>query len=81
MKYRVDQRGRPRILEIHTQPAEFSDMERMVEREVKRRRFRPLIIDGNMTDSEMQTFRHDFRYRRTELEDIRADIAKEENGE
>lgn len=79
--YRVDQRGRPRILEIHTQPGEFSDMERMVEREVRRRRYRPLVVDGNLTDSGEQTLTHDFRYRRTELEDIRAEIAKEEQGE
>lgn len=81
VKYRVDQRGRPRIEEIHTQPAEFSDMERMVVREIKRRRYRPLVIDGALTDSEMQTFRHEFRYRRTELEDIRAKIAEQEQGD
>lgn len=81
VKYIVDERGRPRIRETHTQPAEFSNMERTVTREVKRRRFRPLVIDGTMTDSEMQTFTHDFRYRRTELEELRAEIAKDENAE
>lgn len=81
VKYVVDQRGRGRILEVHTQPAEFEDMERMVEREIRRRRFRPLVIDGAMTDSETQTFTHEFRYRKTELEDIRAKMPEEEHGE
>ena len=78
VKYMVDDRGRPNILEIQTQPAEFSDMERMVEREIKRRRFRPLIIDGEITESETQTFTHEFRYRKTELEEIRSKMAAEE---
>jgi hypothetical protein len=74
----VDDRGRPNILDIQTQPAELSDMESMVEREIKRRRFRPLIIDGEITESETQTFTHEFRYRKTELEEIRSKMAAEE---
>jgi tetratricopeptide (TPR) repeat protein len=81
VKYKVDDRGRPRIAEIVTQPGEFSDMERMVARELKRRRFRPLVVDGKITPSEMQTFTHEFRYRMSELDDIRAENAKAESGE
>ena len=53
----------------------------MVVREIKRRRFRPLVVDGNMTDSEMQTFTHEFRYRQSELDDMRAESAKVEDDE
>ena len=81
VKYVIDDRGRPRISEIITNPEEFSDMERMVVREIKRRRFRPLIIDGAINQSEMQTFTHEFRYRQSELEDIRAKNAKVEDDE
>jgi tetratricopeptide (TPR) repeat protein len=81
VKFVIDDRGRPRVADIRTQPQEFSDMERMVVREIKRRRFRPLVVDGNMTESEMQTFTHEFRYRQSELDDMRAESAKVEDGE
>ena len=81
VNYVIDNRGRPRVSEIRTQPDEFSDMERMVVREIKRRRFRPMVVDGDMTQSEMQTYTHEFRYRQSELEEIRAESAKVEDGE
>ena len=83
VQYIVDERGRPRIERISTEPVEFLDMARMVEREIKGRRFRPVIVDGAAIESQMQTFRHEYRYRRTELEDIRAKTAEgdEERGE
>lgn len=81
VKYVIDQRGHPRIAEIRTQPEEFSDMERMVVREIKQRRFRPLVIDGDITQSEIQTFSHEFRYRQSELDEIRAENAKVEDDE
>ena len=79
--YVIDNRGRPRVADIRTQPEEFTDMERMVVREIKRRRFRPLVADGDLAASDMQTYTHDFRYRQSELEDIRAENAKVEEGE
>ena len=83
VQYIVDERGRPRIERISTEPVEFLDMARMVEREIKGRRFRPVIVDGAAIESQMQTFRHEYRYRRTELEDLRAKNAEtdEERGE
>lgn len=78
VRYVVDQRGRPRIREIRTKPMEFTDMERMVERELKRRRYRPLVIDGAPTRSGMQTFVHEFRYRTSELEERRNENAEDE---
>lgn len=81
VKYTVDDRGRARVYETNTQPAEFSDMERMVEREIKRRRYRPMVIDGEAVDSQMQTYVHEFRYTKSELEEIRAAKEKEEESE
>lgn len=83
IRYVVDQRGRPRVRDVRTEPEEFSDMERMVEREVRRRRFRPMVIDGSPTRSEMKTFTHEFRYLKTELEEIRAEnaVREDEQGE
>ena len=81
LKFIIDERGRPRIAEIRTQPEGFSDMERIVVREIKRRRFRPLVVDGEITQSEMQTFTHEFRYRQSELDDMRAEDAEVEDGD
>jgi hypothetical protein len=43
----------------------------MVEREVRRRVYRPAIIDGHTMVSEPQVFTHEFRYSRSELEAMR----------
>ena len=74
----VDRRGRARLLETRTDPVEFSDMKRMVEREVKKRRYRPVISDGQAVDSATQTFVHEFRYKKAELDEIRAEKARNE---
>jgi len=73
--FTVDRRGKARLQEIRTEPSEFSDMERTVERELVNRRYRPLIADGETVNSGTQTFTHEFRYTRTELEEIRASNA------
>jgi tetratricopeptide (TPR) repeat protein len=69
--YDVTQRGRARIKEAKTEPAEFTDIENMVEREIRRRVYRPKIVDGDTRDSEPQIFTHEFRYTRSELEAMR----------
>ncbi len=70
--YDVTQRGRARIKEASVEPAEFTDFQRMVEREVKRRVYRPVVVDGVTQGSNLQTFTHEFRYSRSELEGLRA---------
>ena len=69
--YDVTQRGRARIKEVKTEPAEFTDIENMVEREVRRRVYRPMIVDGDTRESEPQVFTHEFNYTRSELEALR----------
>ena len=67
----VTRRGRSRILEVKTEPAEFSDIENMVEREVRRRVYRPAVVDGDTRESGPQVFTHEFSYSRSELEAMR----------
>ena len=69
--YDVTQRGRARIMEVKTEPAEFTDIENMVEREVRRRVYRPKIVDGQTRESEPQIFTHEFNYTRSEFEELR----------
>jgi len=66
--YDVSTRGRARIEEVRTDPAEFSDIEKMVEREVRRRVYRPVIVNGDAVESGPQAFTHEFRYSTSELE-------------
>jgi tetratricopeptide (TPR) repeat protein len=70
--YDVTRRGRARIKEASVSPAEFTDMRRMVEREVKRRIYRPRIVEGGPRESDPLTFTHEFRYSRSELQELRA---------
>ena len=69
--YDVTDHGRPRIMEAKTEPQEFTDIQKMVEREVRRRVFRPVILNGEPTDSKPQIFAHEFTYTRAELEAMR----------
>ena len=43
----------------------------MVEREVRRRIYRPKIVDGETRESEPQIFTHEFNYTRSEFEALR----------
>lgn len=67
----VTSRGRARIEEIRIEPAEFTDIGNMVEREVRRRVYRPAIVDGDTANSSRQIFKHEFSYSRSELEELR----------
>ena len=70
--YKVSNRGRTHITEVRTEPQEFTDIQNMVEREVRRRIYRPVIVDGEAVDSESQIFTHEFTYTRAELDAMRA---------
>ena len=76
--YDVSRRGRAQIREVETDPAEFTDIENMVEREVRRRVYRPVIVDGDSIDSEPQIFTHEFSYSRSELDELRGSSADAE---
>ncbi len=71
MIYDVTSRGRARVTEVRTEPAEFTDIEKMVQREIQRRVYRPVVIDGDTWQSDPQIFTHEFTYTRAELEAMR----------
>jgi tetratricopeptide (TPR) repeat protein len=70
--YSVSTRGRVRELQTEAIPAEFVDMQRMVHREIRRRMFRPRIVDGVAADSEALVFEHAFSYVQSDLDALRA---------
>jgi len=77
VNFDVTTRGRPRVLESRVEPPQFTDMERVVEREIRRRIYRPAIVDGDITESEPQVFTHEFQYSRSEWEEMREQEAEQ----
>ena len=69
--YTVSERGRVRNLRTEANPPEFTDMQRMVHREVRRRLFRPKLVDGVPVQSDNQVFVHEFYYRQERLDELR----------
>jgi len=66
--YSLSSTGRPRDLELVTaQPQGFEDMERSVERELRRAVQRPRVVEGRTVDTDDLTFSHDFYYRPSDL--------------
>ena len=76
--YIVSNRGRVKIVGMQADPIEFSDMQRMVHREIRRRVFRPAMVDGIPVDATDQTFRHEFFYRKSELKELQKEQAPKE---
>jgi tetratricopeptide (TPR) repeat protein len=71
VSFDVTTRGRARVRESQVEPPEFADMAHLVEREVRRRIYRPAIVEGDITESEPQVFTHEFKYSRSEWEAMR----------
>ena len=69
--YTVSTRGRVRNIRTEASPQEFTDMQRMVHREVRRRTYRPQLVDGAPVESENQVFVHEFLYRQEQLDELR----------
>ena len=69
--YTVSARGRVRNIRTEAFPPEFTDMQRMVHREIRRRPFRPRLEDGEPTESTGQVFEHEFTYLQSDLDAIR----------
>ena len=67
----VTTRGRARVYESQVDPPEFTDMENVVEREIRRRVYRPMIVDGDTRESDQQVFTHEFQFSRSEWEEMR----------
>jgi len=70
--YTVSARGRVRDLRTEAFPPEFTDMQRVVHREIRRRIHRPRVIDGVPVQSDDIHFEHDFEYSKADLEALRA---------
>jgi tetratricopeptide (TPR) repeat protein len=70
--YTVSARGRVRNLRTEAFPPEFTDMQRVVHREIRRRIHRPRVIDGVPVQSDDMHFEHDFEYSKADLEALRA---------
>jgi tetratricopeptide (TPR) repeat protein len=77
--YTVSTRGRVRNIRTEIKPAEFSGMLRMVHREVRRRVFRPVLVDGVPVESGNQVFKHDFFYSQDELDTLKRKKAEAAN--
>ncbi|MGI9248861.1 MAG: tetratricopeptide repeat protein [Woeseiaceae bacterium] len=69
--YSVSKRGRVRNIRTEAIPPEFTDMQRMVHREIRRRLFRPQMIDAEFQDSENLVFEHSFFYRQADLDKLK----------
>jgi tetratricopeptide (TPR) repeat protein len=76
--YTVSKRGRAEIEEVAVDPAEFEDMQRMVQREIVRRNYRPHYGEEGAIESAPQTFRHEFKYSKDELESLRKAAEEEQ---
>ncbi|MBT8102314.1 MAG: hypothetical protein KJO95_05050, partial [Gammaproteobacteria bacterium] len=68
--YTVSPRGRVRKIRTEAMPEEFTDMQRMVHREIRRRVFRPRMVDGQLRESEPLNFEHSFFYRQVDLDKL-----------
>jgi len=72
--YNISVRGRVANLKmIEAEPPEFTNMQRHVQRELRRRVFRPLLEDGEPVESAEQILVHNFFYRQADLDVLRAE--------
>jgi tetratricopeptide (TPR) repeat protein len=74
--YSVSAKGRIRDLRTGAEPAEFTDMQRMVHREVRSRPYRPRVIEGEQVAAEGLNFEHEFQYFQSDLDQIREALAE-----
>ena len=74
--YTVSSRGRVRDLRTEAFPEEFTDIQRIVHREIRQRTHRPRVVDGVPVESTDIHFEHDFSYSKADLDSIRAAKAK-----
>lgn len=68
--YTVSPRGRVRNIRTEAMPAEFTDMQQMVHREIRRRVFRPQMRDAETSGSDTLVFEHKFFYRQADLDKL-----------
>lgn len=76
--YTVSSRGRVKNIRTEATPIEFTDMQRMVHREIRSRVYRPVLEDGEPVESETQVFRHEFFYTQGQLDALKREKAHAE---
>jgi tetratricopeptide (TPR) repeat protein len=77
--YDVSTRGRAVNLEIiEAQPQEFDELLRNVERQMRKRIYRPRYVDGDAVVSEEQIIVHTYFYDQAELDALRQEIGESE---
>jgi len=69
--YTVSPRGRVRNLRTEAIPPEFTDMQRMVHREVRSRVFRPMMANAKLQTTGNQVLEHNFFYQQSDLDKLR----------
>ena len=77
VEYSVTQRGRVRNLRTEALPPVFTDMQRMVHREIRGRAFRPAIVDGEAVQADGLVFEHEFSYRESDREALQQQMDNE----
>lgn len=76
INYVVSTRGRAASMkQVEAQPPEFERMINNVQRELRRRVFRPRLEDGEVVDTADLTLNHRFFYRQADLDALRAEQA------
>jgi tetratricopeptide (TPR) repeat protein len=75
--YTISTRGRVKSIRTEAIPAEFTDMQRMVHREIRGRFFRPPMVDGVPTEAGNQVYVHEFLYQQAELDALRQAATQE----
>ena len=78
--YTVSERGRVKNIKTEATPMEFTDMQRMVHREIRTRIFRPILEEGAPVESGNQVFRHEFFYTQGQLDELKRKKAQAEEG-
>jgi tetratricopeptide (TPR) repeat protein len=77
VEYTISARGNVKSIRTEASPVEFTDMQRVVHREVRGRFFRPPMVDGEPTEAPDQVFVHEFSYLQGELDELKAAATKE----
>jgi len=71
--YNISVRGRVANLKmVEANPPEFTNMQRYVQRELRRRVYRPMMVEGEPIESAEQLLVHEFFYRQSDLDSLRA---------
>lgn len=70
--YNVSPRGRVRSLRTEVNPPEFTDIQRVIHREIRSRIFRPMMVDGEPRASDNIRFTHEFLYRQSDLNALKS---------